>query len=194
MPATLKQRASLLSLVLVEFTAVFLISLAPTTLHIALPHLPGYFAISSDEASWIKVPGTVLFFFGLVIAPWLARWIGAKRLAILAMLLFTLTSLVGPLSTFAILVLAVAVRGLASGFILSHCLGLFATNVSANKRAALLGLLLIVYFTGGIWGPVAGGWLTDNFSFAWTLLMFAPAGLVLAILQVFVIPNPTLAL
>jgi len=170
----------------VIFFSIFLVGLASTTLGSSLPYLLGDLSVSEDAGHQALLPGAALFYCFLIVAPWLARRLGARRLALIATSLFVLAALAGAFSpNIAILMISIAIRDIARGIILSQGLGFVATALPTGRRAEMLGLLLLFYFAGQILGPILGGVLTDSFSWRWTMLVFAPLGSVLLALQFF---------
>ena len=80
---------------LIAFTMVlpaFMVVLDTSVANVALPHIAGSLSAGADEATWILTCYLVANVIVLPISGWLTQVIGRRRLLIIGMILFTVSS------------------------------------------------------------------------------------------------------
>src|SRR3954453_11281646 len=96
--------------------ATFMEVLDTTVVNVSLPHIAGSLSASTDEATWALTSYLVSNAIILPITGFLARYFGRKRLLILAVVGFTLSSLLCGLATsLAMLIVFRIVQGATGG-------------------------------------------------------------------------------
>jgi EmrB/QacA subfamily drug resistance transporter len=173
--------------------AQLMIVLDMTVVNIALPHIQTSLHFSTASLSWVT-NGYTLTSGGLLLLGGRAGDIlGRRRMFILGIALFTLSSLAGGLSTTAAELLASrAVQGvggaLASPAVLALVVSAFPEG---RERTRALGVYMGVITGGSSLGLVLGGMITEWFSWRWVLFINVPIGIaVVAITPLFVRETP----
>jgi len=169
--------------------AQLMIVLDMTVVNIALPHIQTSLHFSTASLSWVT-NGYTLTSGGLLLLGGRAGDIlGRRRMFIVGIVLFTLSSLAGGLSTTAGELLASrAVQGvggaLASPAVLALVVSAFPEG---RERTRALGIYMGVITGGSSLGLVLGGMITEWFSWRWVLFINVPIGIaVVAITPLFV--------
>jgi MFS transporter, DHA2 family, multidrug resistance protein len=158
--------------------ATFMEVLDTTVVNVSLPHIAGSLSATIDEATWALTSYLVANAIILPMTGWLATRFGRKRLLMLSVVGFTLSSfLCGLAPTLAMLIAFRIVQGATGGALqpLSQAVLLEAFPPQDRGKAMAFWALGIV--VAPILGPVLGGWLTDNYSWRWVFYINIPVGI-----------------
>jgi len=168
--------------------AVFITTLDGLIVNIALPTLSVELGASNRQLQWI-VDAYLLVFTGLLLASGgLGDRFGRRRLLIIGLLLFGATSAYSAWSSTANeLILGRALMGIGAAAIFPATLAIITNMFTvAKERAAAIGIWSAVSGMGVAAGPVAGGWLLENFWWGSVFLVNIPI-VVIAIIAVLVL-------
>ena len=173
----------------------FMEVLDTTVANVALPHMAGSLAASTDEATWVLTSYLVSNAIILPAAAWLGRTFGRKRFLMACIMLFGLSSAVcGAATSLGMLIVARIFQGLGGGALQPTSQAILFENFPPERRgvaAAMYGLAVVV---APIVGPILGGWITDNYSWRWIFYINLPIGLLaLLLIWAFIYDPPYLA-
>ncbi|SEG84922.1 DHA2 family efflux MFS transporter permease subunit [Marinobacterium lutimaris] len=155
----------------------FMQVLDTTIANVALPSIAGNLGASSEQGTWVITSFAVANAIALPITGWMARRIGEVRLYMLAVVLFMASSLLcGIASSMPELVAFRALQGFVAGPLYPITQTLLIAIYPPARRGMALALLAMVAVVAPITGPIAGGWLTDNFSWPWIFFINLPIG------------------
>jgi EmrB/QacA subfamily drug resistance transporter len=164
--------------------AALIINLDTTIVNVALPALVRQTGATTTDLQWV-VDAYNLVFAALVLAAGsLSDRVGRKGMLLAGLGVFGTSSLVGSFATTAgQLIAARAVMGLGAAMMFPATLSLL-TNVFTERRERALAI--------GVWGasagvgialgPIAGGWLLEQFWWGAIFVAMAPAAAVVAAL------------
>ncbi|HWB18270.1 MAG TPA: DHA2 family efflux MFS transporter permease subunit [Vicinamibacterales bacterium] len=156
----------------------FMEVLDTTVVNVSLPHIAGNLSATVDEAAWTLTSYLVANAIVLPITGWLAQYFGRKRLLMMALTGFTISSLLSGLApTLGALVFFRIIQGATGGVLqpISQAVMLEAFPPSERGKAmAFWGLGIVV---APMLGPILGGWLTDSYSWRWVFYINLPVGL-----------------
>jgi EmrB/QacA subfamily drug resistance transporter len=173
--------------------AQLMIVLDLTVVNIALPHIQSGLHFSVTSLSWVA-NGYTLTSGGLLLLGGRAGDIlGRRRMFILGIAIFTLSSLSGGLANSAGLLLASrAVQGVGGALAAPAVLALIVSSFPEGKeRTKALGIYMGVITGGSSLGLVLGGIITEWLSWRWVLFINVPIGIaVVAITPLFVSETP----
>jgi len=162
--------------------------------NVALPQMAGSMASSLDEATWVLTSYLVANAIVLPMTGWLSGFFGRKRFLISCTILFTLASAAcGMANSMGLLILARVIQGAAGGALLPISQAILMESFPPAKRGMAMAVYGLGVVAAPIFGPILGGWLTDNYSWRWMFYINIPFG-VLAVLmtQAFVEDPPYL--
>ncbi len=152
-------------------------TLDSTIANVALPHMAGGLSASQAQINWVLTSYIVASAIGTPLTGWLTARYGRKRLFMVTIAGFTLTSMLcGTATNVAFIVIARLLQGaFGAGLVpLSQSVMLDINPVERRARAMAtwgMGVML-----GPILGPTLGGWLTDNMNWRWVFFINLPVG------------------
>src|SRR5579864_3645430 len=175
-------------------SSTFMEVLDTTVVNVSLPHIAGSLSASTDEATWTLTSYLVANAIILPMTGWLAGRFGRKRLLLMAVTGFTISSFFcGFAPSLGFLIIFRILQGACGGGLQPLSQAILLESFPAEKRGQAMAFWALGIVVAPMLGPVAGGWLTDNYSWRWVFYINIPIG-VLAILltQAFVFDPPYL--
>jgi EmrB/QacA subfamily drug resistance transporter len=166
-------------LLAVILTAQMMVVLDATIVNVALPHVQRSLGFSTSALSWV-INAYILTFGGfLLLGARAGDLFGRRRVFLLGIAVFTLSSLAGGLAVSAWMLLAArAVQGMGAALAAPCALSLLTTAFpDGQQRVRAIGLYTTVSAAGGATGLVAGGLLTQLVSWRWVMFVNVPIGL-----------------
>jgi MFS transporter, DHA2 family, multidrug resistance protein len=190
LPPHTKQRTDEVDRPFITFgimAATIMQALDSTIANVALPQMRGSLSATQDQMGWVLTSYIIAAAVMIPLTGWLAGRFGRKKVFLLSIAGFTLTSsMCGVSETLGEIVLFRFLQGVSGAALvpLSQAV-LFDINPKENHAKAMsvwgVGVTL-----GPILGPILGGWLTQDYSWRWVFFINVPIGIVaLFILSVF---------
>jgi EmrB/QacA subfamily drug resistance transporter len=163
--------------------AQFMVVLDVSIVNVALPDMQRDLGMSQNGLGWVLNAYTLTFAGFLLLGGRAADLWGRRRLFLIGVALFSLTSLIGGLAqTGGELIGARALQGLGGAVLSPATLTILTTTFTEPKaRTRALGVWSAVAGAGGATGVVAGGVLTDLLSWRWILFINVPIGVLVLI-------------
>jgi EmrB/QacA subfamily drug resistance transporter len=177
------QRRKWLALALLA-TTQFVIVLDAAIVNVAIPSIGRDLRFPEEDLTWIPNAYALTFGGFLLLGGRMADLLGRRRLFMSGLVLFSLASLLGGLSTSETqLIAARAVQGLGAALLAPSALSM-VTNMFAEgaERNTALGVWGAVSGSGGAAGVLLGGVLTEYLGWEWVLWVNVPIGVIAAIL------------
>lgn len=175
-------RATLL-VYLGAMTAMFMSVLDMQIIVTALPTIAGEF----DNLHLFGWVGAAYLLATAAVAPFygkLGDLFGRRNVLLTSIVLFLLGSLACGLAwSMETLIAARVLQGIGGGGLMVSAFAVIGELFAPRERAKYQGYSSIVFTVGAVLGPVAGGWITETFSWRWVFLVNLPIGIaVLAII------------
>ena len=165
-----------------------------TVVNVSLPHIAGSLSSSTDEATWTLTSYLVANAIILPMTGWLAGRFGRKRLLLTSVTGFTVASfLCGLAPSLGFLIACRVVQGACGGGLQPLSQAILLEAFPPEKRGQAMAFWALGIVVAPMLGPVAGGWLTDNYSWRWVFYINVPIGVLAVILtQAFIFDPPYL--
>jgi DHA2 family multidrug resistance protein len=158
--------------------ASILTALDTTIANVALPHIRGSLSATLEQMGWVLTSYIVATAIMTPLAGWLAGRVGRRKVLLISIAGFTLTSaLCGIATSLSELVLFRALQGAfgASLVPMSQAVLLDINPPEHHGRATAIWAMGVL--VGPIIGPALGGWLTDDYSWRWVFYINIPFGI-----------------
>jgi EmrB/QacA subfamily drug resistance transporter len=169
--------------------AQFMVVLDISIVNVALPNMQRDLHMSQNALGWVLNAYTLTFAGFLLLGGRAADLWGRRRLFLLGVALFSITSLIGGLAqTGGELIIARGLQGLGGAVLSPATLTILTTTfVEPKARARALGMWSAVAGAGGATGVLAGGVLTDLLSWRWILFINVPIGILVLVVARFAV-------
>jgi DHA2 family multidrug resistance protein len=153
----------------------FMVVLDLTIANVSIPHIAGNLGISLDQGAWIITSYAVAEAICVPLTGWLSQRIGVVRLFVIAMLGFGLFSMLCGMSvTLGMLVACRIGQGLCGAPLMPMSQTLMLKVFPPEMRGAATGVWAMTTLLGPAFGPIIGGWISDNLSWHWIFLLNVP--------------------
>jgi len=158
--------------------AQFMVVLDISIVNVALPDMQRDLHMSQNGLAWVLNAYTLTFAGFLLLGGRAADIWGRRRLFLIGVTLFSAMSLIGGLAqSGGELIAARGLQGLGGAVLSPATLTILTTTFrEPAARARALGMWSAVAGAGGATGVLAGGVLTDLFSWRWILFINVPIG------------------
>jgi DHA2 family multidrug resistance protein len=158
--------------------ATFMEVLDTTVVNVSLPHIASSMSATTDEATWALTSYLVANAIVLPMTGWLASRFGRKRLLLLSITGFTLSSfLCGLAPSLASLVIFRIIQGTTGGALQPLSQAVLLESFPPEHRGRAMGFWGLGVVVAPILGPVVGGWLTETYSWRWVFYINLPVGI-----------------
>jgi EmrB/QacA subfamily drug resistance transporter len=160
-----------------------------TVVSVALQTFSREFEATSAQVAWTMTGYTLALASVIPLTGWAADRFGTKRLYLLAVLLFTLGSvLCAAASSLEMLVAFRVLQGLGGGMLMPLGMTILTRAAGPERVGRVMAVLGIPMLLGPIFGPIIGGALIDSASWHWIFLINLPIGIAALIYAAVVLP------
>ncbi|WP_281631568.1 DHA2 family efflux MFS transporter permease subunit [Flavobacterium luteolum] len=161
-----------------------------TVVNVALSEISGNIGASTTEIAWVVTSYGIANVLVIPLSAMLSALFGRKRYFTGSVLVFTFASLMCGLSdNLWMLVLWRFIQGLGGGGLLSTSQSIIYGAFPPEKASTATAIFGLGVILGPTFGPVMGGFITDNFSWHWIFFINVPIGVVAALLAWKYVPN-----
>lgn len=161
----------------------FLPPFMAASINIALPAIGSEFSMDAVMLGWIA--SSYLLSAAVFLVPFgrLADIYGMKRIFILGLALYTISSLLSAVATSTFILIAVRVlQGFGSAMLFGTGTAILISLFPPHERGKVLGINVASVYLGLSLGPVLGGFLTQSFGWRSIFLLNVPLGLMVLVL------------
>lgn len=155
--------------------ANFIAVLNMTIANVAVPNIAGALGAATSQGTWVITAYAVGEAITVPLTGWLSSRFGSVRVFFSSMVLFGLFSVIcGLAPSIGILVVARIFQGLCGGPLMPLSQTLLMRIFPREKAAAAIGLWSMTTLVAPVVGPILGGYLCDEYSWAWVFILNAP--------------------
>jgi EmrB/QacA subfamily drug resistance transporter len=174
--------------------AAFMILLDVSIVNVALPSIERELGVSAGTAQWVLSGYALTLGLALVPAGRLGDTLGRRRMFLIALSAFVVTSaLTGAAPTIGLLIAARLVQGVAGGMLVPQNSGLIQELFRGAERGRAFGILGATVGLATAAGPVLGGLILAAFTgpdgWRWVFYVNVPIGLVALVLAARLVPS-----
>ena len=158
-------------------TASFMEILDMTIVNVSVPAISGSLGVTTSEGTWAISSYMLAAAIMQPLTGWIGRRFGEVRTFVTSILLFMcFSALCGLATSLPMLVAARLIQGLVSGPMMSVAQAILLRNYPIERRGMAIALWSMVIIIAPIFGPIIGGWITDNLSWPWLFYINLPVG------------------
>jgi EmrB/QacA subfamily drug resistance transporter len=177
----------------VSLVGAFMVLLDVSIVNVALPSIEREFGVSAGTVQWVVSGYALTFGLALVPAGRLGDTLGRRRMFLVALSAFVLTSaLTGAAQTTGWLLAARLLQGVAGGMLIPQNVGLIQDLFRGAERARAFGVLGSVVGLSTATGPVVGGLILSLAGspdgWRWVFYVNVPIGLAALVLATRLVP------
>jgi EmrB/QacA subfamily drug resistance transporter len=167
----------------VSTLAGFLTPFMGSSMNVALPAVAAEFSMKAVSMSWVQMAYMLAAAVSLVPFGRLGDIRGRKKVFILGLAVYTLSSVLAALSfSAASLIVSRVLQGFGGAMILGTSLAILTSVHPPGERGRVLGINTAAVYLGLSLGPVMGGFLTQHFGWRSIFLVNVPVGLLALVL------------
>lgn len=156
----------------------FMQVLDTTIANVSIPTISGNLGVSTDQGTWVITSFAVANGISVPLTGWLMQRFGVVRVFVLSVLLFTAASfLCGAAWSLSSLIAFRVLQGAVSGPMIPGSQALLISLFPPDKKGAALAVWSMTTLVAPIFGPILGGYISDNYSWPWIFYMNVPVGL-----------------
>ncbi len=157
--------------------ALFMIMLDNTVVNVALPSIQRDLGIGISELEWIVTAYALSFAVFLLTGGKLADRFGRRRVFLIGLVIFTLSSLAcGLAGTAGLLIGARIVQGVGAALMMPATLSIISAVFPPRERGAAIGIWAGVSAMALAIGPLVGGILAEKANWNWIFYINVPVG------------------
>jgi MFS transporter, DHA2 family, multidrug resistance protein len=150
-----------------------------TIANVALPHIQGSLSAAQDQIAWVLTSYIVAAAITMPLTGWLAGRFGIKYVFLISVGGFTFASaLCGSATSLSELVFFRLLQGICGAGLVPLSQSVLMQINPPERHGQAIAVWGIGVMLGPIFGPMLGGWLTENYSWRWIFYINLPVGVV----------------
>ena len=156
----------------------FMQVLDTTIANVSIPTIAGDLGVSSDQGTWVITSFAVSNGISLPVTGWVMQRYGVVKTFVVSVVLFTLASLLCGISwSLGSLIAFRVLQGAVSGPMIPGSQALLISIFPPHKRGAALAIWSMTTLVAPVFGPIMGGYISDNYSWPWIFFINVPVGI-----------------
>jgi DHA2 family multidrug resistance protein len=164
-----------------------------TVVNVALPHMQGSLSASREQITWVITSYIVATAVMTPMSGWLSSRVGLKRLILIAVAGFTVSSMLcGIAADMRQMVIFRVLQGITGAAIAPICQAVLLRINPPERYGRAMALFMMGNVLAPVVGPIFGAWLTESLSWRWCFFINLPAGICsMVLLSTFLPREPT---
>lgn len=168
----------------------FMAALDISIVNASLPQIQGEIGASGTEGTWIATSYLVAEIIMIPLTAWLVRVFGLQKLLIGCTALFVAFSVVcGVAQSLPAMIAGRVGQGFFGGALIPTAMTIIAMRLPPSQQGQGLAMFGLTVILAPVFGPLLGGWLTDNVSWHWLFFLNVPVGALLILMLLVAIPG-----
>lgn len=178
------------ALVIGAMMASLLQVLDTTIANVALPHMQAALGATPETITWVLTSYIIATAVAMPITGWLADRVGARRLFLLAVTGFVVSSMLcGIAQNIEEMVFFRVLQGVSGAFVAPLSQSFMLDSTRPSRHPTMMAIWSAGIMIGPIIGPVLGGWLTESGSWRWVFYVNVPVGALALAMLAISLPN-----
>lgn len=170
--------------------ALFMILLDNTVVNVALPSIQRDLGIGISELEWVVTAYALSFAVFLLTGGKLADRYGRRRVFLIGLVVFTVSSLLcGLAGSAGLLIGARIVQGVGAALMMPATLSIISAVFPPRERGAAIGIWAGVSAMALAIGPLIGGFLAEKVNWNWIFYINVPVGIVAIAATILLVPE-----
>jgi EmrB/QacA subfamily drug resistance transporter len=180
------EKATKLTALAIASLSSFITPFMISSINIALPVIGKEFKTDAVVLSWVATSYLLAAAVSLVPVGKLADIYGRKKIYMLGMGLFTLTSVLSAVATSAPVLITFRIfQGAGSAMVFATGIAILSSVYPVEERGKVLGIAVAAVYIGLSCGPFFGGFITQHLSWRSLFLIIVPFGVLIILLAIF---------
>jgi EmrB/QacA subfamily drug resistance transporter len=168
--------------------ALFMIMLDNTVVNVALPSIQRDLGIGLSELEWTVNAYALTFAVLMLSGGKLADFFGRRRVFLIGLAIFTLSSLAcGLATTGGTLIGARTLQGVGAAIMMPATLSIISATFPPHQRGMAIGIWAGVSAMALAIGPLIGGLITEHIDWSWIFFLNVPIGILGIVVSALVI-------
>jgi DHA2 family multidrug resistance protein len=150
-----------------------------TIANVALPHIQGSLSAAQDQIAWVLTSYIVAVAITTPLTGWLAGRLGIKYVFLISVAGFTLASaLCGSATSLTQLVIYRLIQGACGAGLVPLSQSVLMQINPPERHGQAIAIWGIGVMLGPIFGPMLGGWLTEDYNWRWIFYINLQVGVI----------------
>jgi len=156
----------------------FMVILDGTIVNVAIPSIMAAFGVMLSQVVWVSTAYLIALSVLLAVSGWLAEHYGAKRVYMIGLIIFAISSYLCGISwNLHALIFFRIVQGIGGGILIPVGMTLFTNEFPPERRTVALGYYSIAIAAAVSLGPTFGGYLIETINWGWIFFINVPVGM-----------------
>ena len=150
-----------------------------SVVNVALPHMMGNFGQTLSAITWVATAYSIAAIIMLTMSGWWATLVGRKNFYLASFAIFTVGSILAATAhSFTQMIIYRIIQGIGGGSLIPLSQAILRESFPKKEQGMAMAIFSMGVVLAPAFGPVLGGWLTDNYGWPWIFYINIPVSLV----------------